>query len=126
VETRGDMGKAVLIVDDSRFARLALKAAVAALRPDWFVAEAADGATALTSLAEVRADYVFIDYNMPGEDGLTVAERILSGWSNVRVALVTANVQDAIAARARALGVVFIGKPINPADVAAFLEMGSP
>jgi len=120
------MGKAVLIVDDSRFARLALKAAVAAARPVWFVAEAADGAAALASLAEVRADYVFIDYNMPGDDGLTVAERILAGWPGVRVALVTANVQDSIAAKARALGVVFIGKPVNPNDVAAFLGAGSP
>jgi len=120
------MAKAVLIVDDSRFARLALRAAVTAAKPDWFVTEAADGAAALTQLAEVRADYVFIDFNMPGEDGLTVAARILSDSPGVRVALVTANVQDSIAAKARALGVVFIGKPINPADVAAFMEGGSP
>lgn len=116
------MAKTVLIVDDSRFARLSLRSVVSAARPEWTVAEAGDGASALVALEREAFDVIFLDYNMPGEDGLTVAERALRIAPGARVALVTANVQDSVAAKARALGVTFIGKPLAAGDVAAFLE----
>lgn len=116
------MRKAVLVVDDSKFARLTLRSIVAESHPDLRIDEAANGAEALALLEKTKSDFVFIDYNMPGEDGLTVAERIIISHPGARIALVTANVQDAVARKARALGIAFIGKPIDPAAVLAFLR----
>lgn len=116
------MRKAVLIVDDSRFARLTLRNIVVENRPDFQIDEASNGADALAALQETEADYVLIDYNMPGDDGLTVAERIIINHPGTHIALVTANVQDSVARKARALGIAFIGKPVDPAAVLAFLR----
>lgn len=115
------MRKAVLIVDDSRFARLTLRSIVNARFPDFFVGEAANGAEALAMLDEIKADHILIDYNMPGEDGLAVAEQVRTRSPSTRIALVTANVQTTIAERARTLGLTFIGKPVEADMIAAFL-----
>jgi two-component system, chemotaxis family, chemotaxis protein CheY len=122
VEGSGWMRKAVLIVDDSKFARLTLRSAVMAALPGCLVSEAANGAEAFASLNEVEADFVLIDYNMPGEDGLTVAMRLRESHPAMKLVLVTANVQDAVAQKARAAGIAFIAKPIDTGAVAAFLN----
>lgn len=115
------MSKAVLIIDDSKFARLTLRSVVSSAFPEFFVAEAASGEDAYALLREMAPDCVLIDYNMPGEDGLTVAARLRQTHPAARLALVTANVQDQVASRAKELGVVFIGKPIDRAAIVTFL-----
>lgn len=62
----------VAIADDEPLARLALKTRLAR-RPGFeLVAEYADGDAALTGLATLRPDLVFIDIQMPGKNGLDV------------------------------------------------------
>lgn len=114
--------KSVLIVDDSRFARLTLRKIVEVNFPDWYIAEAADGAEALTILADITADIVLLDFNMPGDDGITVADKIRATRPDTRIAILTANVQEALAERARQHGLHFIRKPAKEDEVVSFLK----
>lgn len=117
--------KTVLIVDDSKFARFSLSAIVTRNFPGWIVMEAADGVSALALHSRSPADFVLLDFNMPGEDGLLVAQKIVALHPETRIALVTANVQDPIARQAALLGLGFIPKPVEPALLLAFLT-GAP
>lgn len=115
------MPKNILIVDDSRFSRLTLRAVIVGKFPGWYICEAANGAEAMSIADEMMLDFVFLDYNMPGEDGLTVGRRIHERQPTARLAMVTANVQGALAEEVRAAGIEFIGKPIKAATIVDFL-----
>lgn len=118
------MKKVVLIVDDSKLARMMLRAIVSDNFPGWYVSEASTGTEALAILKEVRTDFVLLDYNMPGLNGLEVAALMKEGCPGPSIALVTANIQDAIAERARALGIAFFTKPIDSKVLVNFLSAG--
>lgn len=122
----GLMPKNILIVDDSRFSRLSLRAIVADKFPDYYVCEAANGAEALAIVEEMVLDAVFLDYNMPGEDGLTVGRKIAQAQPSAKLAMVTANVQGVLADEVRAAGIAFIAKPIRPEAIADFLNQALP
>jgi CheY-like chemotaxis protein len=57
-------------------------------------------------------DIVLIDFNMPGIDGVTMAASIRATDSRMPIAMVSANIQEEIIARARQLSVAFVPKPI--------------
>src|SRR5262245_38962877 len=93
---------AVLIVDDSKLARIVVGKAVAALQPDWERIEAGTADDALKVLEGRSVDVVILDYNMPGRSGLELAEELRGRYATMPIALATANVQDEVIARARA------------------------
>lgn len=115
------MPKNVLIVDDSKFSRLSLRAIIADKFSDVYVCEAANGAEALAIAAEMMLDVVFLDYNMPGENGLAVGRTIRARQPHARLAMITANVQETLAEEVRAAGIEFIGKPIRAEVIVEFL-----
>jgi CheY-like chemotaxis protein len=51
-----------------------------------------------------------LDYNMPGRDGLALAEELRARFPTMPIAVATANVQDEIIARARAAN----APPLSP------------
>lgn len=104
----------ILLVDDSRFARQAARNLVAKARPGAVFLEAADGEAALASVATQVPDLVLMDLNMPGRDGLETAAELRKSHPGLAICLVTANIQDAVRDRARALGIAFLGKPMTP------------
>jgi CheY-like chemotaxis protein len=112
----------VLIVDDSKLARIVLKKALAALKPDWEVREAANGDQALSDLQDHSIDIVIVDFNMPGLNGLQLAAEIRRTDLQMPIALVTANVQDEIIAQARALTLSFIAKPVTEEALRGFIS----
>lgn len=112
----------ILIVDDSKLARIVLKKAVGALRPDWEPCEAASAEEALAALEERAFDLAIVDFNMPGRDGLALAEDIRAGGATMPIALVTANIQDTVIRRARALDVAFVPKPISEDRLRGFIS----
>ena len=69
------VGRTVLIVDDHESFRAVARAL---LEADGFdvVGEAADGASALAAVAELRPDVVLLDIHLPDLDGFTVAQRL--------------------------------------------------
>lgn len=111
-----------LIVDDSKLARIVMAKAIAALQPDWNRLEASNANEALAVLNAQRIDVVLLDFNMPEKDGLALAGELRARFPAMPIALVTANVQDEVVARARALGATFITKPVTEDGLRGFLS----
>jgi CheY-like chemotaxis protein len=106
----------VLIVDDSRFARRALRSVVEQL--GYVADEAASGAETLRKYAEKHYDVVTLDLVMPDMDGLEVLSKLREIDPNVRVIVATADIQDAT--RAQVLGAggrALVNKPIKEQDL---------
>lgn len=115
------MTPTVLIVDDSKLARIVVGRAVAALQPEWKKQEAGNADEALALIAGGEIDVAILDFNMPGRNGLELAAEIRGMHPDMPIALATANVQDEIIAQARVLDATFIPKPINEDGLKGFL-----
>jgi CheY-like chemotaxis protein len=113
--------KKVLIADDSMLTRMMLKTIISAKHPDWSITEAVNGREAVTKAESGGFDIITLDMNMPELDGLAAAPAIRRSNPRARIALITANVQDAVRAKARVLGLEFINKPIEENKIEAFL-----
>ena len=117
--------KLILVVDDSRVARMMTRAAIVKLHPDWDIIEAASGEDALTVIALDRPDFVLMDVNMPGIGGLETARQLRQRCPKARISLLTANIQEPIRHQAEEMGVGFMSKPLKDEDLARFLAGGA-
>ena len=68
----------LLIVDDSKLARMSAAKALNALYPDWTRLEAANADEAISLARETAFDVALLDFNMPGRDGLQLAADLLA------------------------------------------------
>jgi CheY-like chemotaxis protein len=112
----------VLIVDDSKLARMVMASALRRIRPDWTLVETTNADEALAAVAGGAAHIALIDFNMPGIDGLELVSRIRTTHPDMPVAVVSANVQNEIIGRARELNAGFIPKPLTDDALGAFLS----
>ncbi|MFQ5879043.1 MAG: response regulator transcription factor, partial [Dehalococcoidia bacterium] len=81
----------ILIVDDHRLARDAVRTAVGFCRsgqPD-IVGEAADGATAIELARRLKPDVITMDIGLPDMMGLEVTRRLKAEMPQVKVVVVT-------------------------------------
>jgi CheY-like chemotaxis protein len=115
----------ILIVDDSKLARIVVGKAVAAVCPDWERVEASSAAEALELLASRDVNVVIVDYNMPVQNGLQLIEELRRRRPELPIAIATANVQDEVIAGVRAANAAFVAKPISEATLRPFLEGAS-
>lgn len=111
-----------LIVDDSKLARMVMASAFRRLRPDWELIEASNGEDAISALSSQPIDIALVDFNMPGIDGLELVAKIRKSHPKMPMAVVSANVQDEIIARARELNAAFVTKPLTDEALGAFLS----
>ncbi len=111
----------VLIVDDSKLARMSLAKLLQGLQPGWTRAEAANADEAMASIAASRPDLVLLDFNMPGRDGLEIAKTLQEMYPDMPVAVISANIQVEVVARAEAAGAAFLPKPLTEQALAGFL-----
>ena len=116
------MNHTVLVVDDSRLARMVMASAFRRLRPDWELMEATSADEALSTIGKDAIDIALIDFNMPGLDGLELVARIRQTAPEMPIAIVSANLQDEIVTRARELKAAFIAKPLTDEALGAFLS----
>jgi CheY-like chemotaxis protein len=112
----------VLVVDDSKLARMVMVSAFRRIRPEWILTEATNADEALLAIKQGSIDIALVDFNMPGIDGLELVSRIRAVNPNMPVAIVSANVQDEIIARARELNAAFVAKPLTDESLGAFLS----
>lgn len=105
--------KSVLIVDDSRVARMLIRNIILSIHPHWIITEAVNGKEAIEQVQVETPNYVTMDYNMPDMNGIEAAKQILQYAPQTIIALFTANVQASTQAQAQELGVGFVGKPIT-------------
>jgi len=104
----------ILLLDDSKVARMAARRIIAEALPDAVVVDTGEIARVFDLVAETAFDLVLIDYNMPEENGLSLAERLGQAHPELRMALLTANIQETVMQRAQALGLTFLPKPLRP------------
>jgi CheY-like chemotaxis protein len=114
----------VLIVDDSKLARMSVVKVLKTLHPDWLTVEVGDASQALASVGDEAPDFVLLDFNMPGKDGLTLAAELRELSPSLSVAVISANHQVEVIDRARATGAAFIRKPLTEQSLADFLNAG--
>ncbi len=115
------MTQKILIVDDSKLARMAVIKALNALRPDWTRLEASNADDALALIKDAAPDIAVLDFNMPGKDGLTLAVEIRQLAPEISVAVISANHQLEVIDRTRAAGAYFLPKPLTEKSLGEFL-----
>jgi len=114
--------RTVLVVDDSKLARIMLQKAISHYNSNWKVTVANNGEDGLTVFEENNPDIVIVDYHMPGITGLELAGKLRQQNRSIPIALCTANIQEAIKKQAALLDVSFVAKPVSETNVGHFLE----
>ena len=112
----------ILIVDDSKLARMVVMSSLRRIRPDWTVTEATSGDEALAAVQKGGVQIALVDFNMPGMDGLALVAKLRETDKTMPIAVVSANLQDEVIARARELNAAFVGKPLTDEALGAFLS----
>lgn len=115
------MAAKILLVDDSKVARMAARRLIQAALPDATILDTGTLDEVFPLVAEHGFDLVLLDYNMPIEDGLSLGGRLKDAFPQQRLALLTANIQDAVIQRAHGLGLLFLSKPLKPEALLAAL-----
>ncbi len=87
-----------LVADDETAAREELKYLLGQAGGVDVIAEAADGATALSEAAIHQPDVVFLDIHMPGPNGLEVARALATRHPRTLIVFATAHEQHAVEA----------------------------
>jgi CheY-like chemotaxis protein len=111
----------ILVVDDSKLARMAVAKTLNGLHPDWTRIEAANADEALAQVKNAQPDMAVLDFNMPGRDGLTLAGEVIALCPGMPIAIISANHQQEVVDRAHAIGAVFLSKPLTTQALRDFL-----
>ncbi|EME68359.1 CheY-like receiver protein [Paramagnetospirillum caucaseum] len=117
--------RTVLLVDDSRVARMMTRSVVERSCPGWTILEAATGEEALDLAAASAPDFVLMDVNMPGMGGLETARLFRQRFPAAALSLLTANIQDFVRDEAAHLGIGYISKPLRDDLLVGFLTGGA-
>ena len=115
------MNLTVLIVDDSKLARMSVARVLGTLYPDWKRIEAANAVDALEQTKLLSPEVALVDFNMPGKDGVTLAAELRALHPGMSVAVISANRQVEVIKRAQAAGAAFLPKPLTESALAEFL-----
>jgi CheY-like chemotaxis protein len=116
------MAYKILIVDDSKLARMSVAKVLGGLRPEWQRSEATNADEALALVRQQPVDIALLDFNMPGRDGLSLAAELRQLQPGMPVALISANVQTEVRTRTEEVGAHFLPKPLTQQALAAFLD----
>jgi two-component system chemotaxis response regulator CheY len=108
------MGSVVIVVDDSKSARMQVRSALA--DAGYEIVEAANGREGLAKLAEYpHASLVICDINMPVMSGLEMLEQMKASGASAAVLMLTTEAAPELQRRARKAGVAgWIVKPFDP------------
>jgi two-component system chemotaxis response regulator CheY len=111
-----------MIVDDSKVSRMRIRAFFVAHCPEWTIQEAGSGDEALVMAAHEAPDFVTMDVNMPGMSGFETAQLMLLRNPNVRIVMLTANIQEGSRQAAASMHLKFVAKPATEASLQQALD----
>lgn len=114
--------KCLLIVDDSRVARMVTKSIIENVAANIHIIEAANGEEALEAIRNNQIDIVLMDHGMPGKTGLDVAIEIKEVQPDIIISMLSANIQDSMKEKAQAIGAGFIEKPATEEKIRKFFN----
>lgn len=87
------------------------------------IGEAADGAGAITAVAQLSPDVVLMDVRMPGIDGVTATERITESGSDAKVLVMTTfDLDEHVLGALRAGASGFLLKDTPPEDLVSAIR----
>jgi DNA-binding NarL/FixJ family response regulator len=113
----------VCIADDHLLMLHGIRDALTAAADIDVVGIARDGDQVLALVDAQRPDVVLLDHRMPGIDGIHCLLEIRRRWPQVRVVMLSASEDPRQIAEALAAGAsAYIGKRINPEDLASALR----
>jgi YesN/AraC family two-component response regulator len=120
------MAYKILVVDDSKLARMAVAKAFNSLRPNWQRVEASNAQEAMALAKQSAFDIALLDFNMPERDGLHLAADLHALDPKLVLAVISANYQKEVVDRAIAIGATFLAKPLTEAALEEFLKAAEP
>jgi two-component system chemotaxis response regulator CheY len=116
------ISQTILLADDSRISRMLVRDIIERADIEIEIIEASNAKDALSKVADRQINIAILDLNMPGMDGLMLATELLARFPILKIGLLTANVQDIVREKAKALGVTFIAKPITEQKILTFIS----
>src|SRR5690349_2906236 len=111
----------ILIVDDSKLARIVAGKAISALQPEWHRLEAGSADEALEIFGKEQIDVALVDFNMPGKNGVELASELRRTRPSMPIALITANIQTEVIQSAKAVNADFVAKPLTAEGLEKFI-----
>jgi len=116
------MAHRFLIVDDSELVRRSLRTVLKG-KAAWDVCgEAADGATAVEMVRELRPDLVILDFQMPGMNGIDTARRIFEIAPGLPIILFTQHASKDLEQHAQEVGIHSVLPKSNPFPMIGMIE----
>jgi DNA-binding NarL/FixJ family response regulator len=96
------MTTVVLIVDDSQAVRELIKMTLAGVAE--IVGECSDGSEAISAYERLRPDWILMDLDMNGVDGITATRQITAAHPEAKIVIVTDYNDDELRRAAREAG----------------------
>ena len=110
--------KKVLIVDDSITIRHLIGAVLVNSRFDMLISEVDSGNEAIKILKAAKPDIVFLDFHMPGLNGIEAAHKMRAANPNIKLVLISGKDLSERLQESRDAGIfAFINKPFFPNEV---------
>ncbi|MBN2124885.1 MAG: response regulator transcription factor [Deltaproteobacteria bacterium] len=81
----------ILLVDDDELFRATLRRLLDSRFSEICLEEAADGVEALLKVGQFNPDAVFMDIQLPGENGLSLTKKIKKGYPEIIVIILTSH-----------------------------------
>ncbi len=117
----------ILIVDDSRVARMIARKCISTVEKDALLYEAEDGLDGVGKYKEIRPDVTFMDLTMPVMDGIEAVKEIVQFDPRALIIVATADVQQKTISQVMEAGAfAVLRKPLSPEMVLkVFQDIGA-
>ena len=118
-----ETGLKVLLVEDHPIFRDGLASYLGLQRPGWTITRVGNGEDARAAMKVQPCEIAIIDFGLPGEDGMRVANDILDQWPETRCLLLSAQERPALTRAAMEAGIRgFIEKSASGRDILNAIE----
>ncbi|TYB30991.1 MAG: response regulator [Candidatus Mcinerneyibacterium aminivorans] len=112
----------ILIVDDDEHIRRFFCEILDMKNIDYKIASNGEEAFEFLKNNRLKFDYIFLDYSLPDEDGISVAKKIKNNDQNIKIILFTGWNKEKFDQKDLELFDGFIKKPFNMGEILEIIE----